>query len=170
MFSIGQWVVYGGEGVCRVDGIGIPQLEGADPRRLYYTLTPLLRAGQVMTPVDTRVLMRPVMSAEEAAQLLRRLPELEPEEAPAGTSRAIKEYCHALVMSYDCERLTRFLLAAGRRRTEALQRGKKVSQLDERYARRACEHLYAELGTALGLPPRQMPDYIRQTFPDWPEL
>ena len=61
MFAAGEMVVYGGEGVCRVEGVGTPSLPGMDKTRLYYTLAPLYRSGQVMTPVDTRVLMRPLL-------------------------------------------------------------------------------------------------------------
>ena len=61
MYAAGELVVYGGEGVCRVEGVGTPSLPGMDKTRLYYTLAPLYRSGQVMTPVDTRVLMRPLL-------------------------------------------------------------------------------------------------------------
>ena len=65
MYAAGELVVYGGEGVCRVEGVGAPSLPGMDKTRLYYTLSPLYRSGQVMTPVDTQVLMRPLLTAEE---------------------------------------------------------------------------------------------------------
>ena len=55
MFAVGDLVVYGGEGVCRVEKIGPSELRGADKEKLYYTLLPLYRTGQVMTP-DGRVL------------------------------------------------------------------------------------------------------------------
>ena len=64
MFTVGDLVVYGGEGVCRVDSVGTPDTSGYDKTKTYYTLSPLYRSGQVMTPVDTRVLMRPVMTAD----------------------------------------------------------------------------------------------------------
>ena len=62
MFAQGDLVVYGGEGVCRVEGVGTPAATGIDKTKMYYTLAPLYRTGQVMTPVDTGVLMRPVMT------------------------------------------------------------------------------------------------------------
>ncbi len=71
MYAAGELVVYGGEGVCRVEGVGAPSLPGMDKTRLYYTLSPLYRSGQVMTPVDTQVLMRPLLTPEETAQLGR---------------------------------------------------------------------------------------------------
>ena len=59
MFAAGDLVVYGGEGVCRVEGIGPSGMSYDDGDRLYYHLTPLYRSGMVLTPVDTGVLMRP---------------------------------------------------------------------------------------------------------------
>ena len=70
MFAAGEMVVYGGEGVCRVEGVGTPSLPGMDKTRLYYTLAPLYRSGQVMTPVDTRVLMRPLLTGQEVQELI----------------------------------------------------------------------------------------------------
>ena len=101
LFTTGELVVYGGEGVCRIDHIGPADLPGADKEKLYYCLAPLARNGQVLTPVDTKVLLRPVMQEEEARALLARLQELEPEEPAANNMRAIKEHYHEVVMSYD---------------------------------------------------------------------
>ena len=54
MFSVGELVVYGGEGVCRVERIGPSTLSCADRNREYYTLRPIFHTGEVTTPVDTR--------------------------------------------------------------------------------------------------------------------
>ena len=169
MFQIGQLVVYGGEGVCRVGGIGVPPIPGADRNRQYYTLSPLCRTGQVMTPVDTKVMMRPVMSREEAEVLIESLPALEPEEMPSSGVRAAKDYYHQLVTSYDCRRLAGMIKAVSRKRVRAMRSGKKVSQMDERYLKRAEEELYSELAAALELEADAVPDYIRRTCPAWPE-
>ena len=76
MFAAGDLVVYGGEGVCRVERIGPSGMSYDDGDRLYYHLTPLYRSGMVLTPVDTGVLMRPVMTAQDAAGFLAALPAL----------------------------------------------------------------------------------------------
>ena len=76
VFAIGDLVVYGGEGVCRVESIGRSVISCADPTREYYTLAPLYHTGQVITPVDTRVLMRPIMTAQEAETFIAALPAL----------------------------------------------------------------------------------------------
>ena len=155
MFAAGEMVVYGGEGVCRVEGVGTPSLPGMDKTRLYYTLAPLYRSGQVMTPVDTRVLMRPLLTGQEVQELIAH-------------TRAIKDLYHQVVASYDCKRLAGLIKGVCRRRSWAIHHGRKVSQMDERYLRRAEDALYGELGAVLGLPREDVPAYIRQTWPKWP--
>ena len=105
MFAAGELVVYGGEGVCRVEGVGTPSLPGMDKTRLYYTLAPLYRSGQVMTPVDTRVLMRPLLTGQEVQELIGELDQLPEEQAESHNTRAIKDLYHQVVASYDCKRL-----------------------------------------------------------------
>lgn len=169
MFEIGELVIYGGEGVCRVERIGTAQIAGADKGRMYYTLVPLYRSGQVLTPVDTKVLMRPVMTREQAEELLAVLPELEPERIAAVGVRAAKDFYHSLIMSYDCRRLAALIKAVSRKRAAALAHGKKASQLDERYLKRAEDELYGELGAVLELERDAVAAHIRRSYPAWPE-
>lgn len=51
MFAAGDLVVYGGEGVCRVESIGPSGLAYDGGDKVYYHLSPLYRGGTVMTPV-----------------------------------------------------------------------------------------------------------------------
>lgn len=162
-------MVYGGEGVCRVEGISAPSIRGVDKAKLYYTLAPLGRSGQVMTPVDTAVLMRPVMSRREAEKLIAELGELETEAPKSSNMRGVKEYYHGIVMSYDCRQMAGLIRMTSRKRKWALTHGKKVSQMDERYLKRAEEQLYGELAVALELPKAEVLPYIRQVYPGWPE-
>ena len=102
MFAAGELVVYGGEGVCRVEGVGTPSLPGMDKTRLYYTLAPLYRSGQVMTPVDTRVLMRPLLTGQEVQELIAQLDQLPELQAFAGKlEQACLDTLNAGVMTKD---------------------------------------------------------------------
>ena len=169
MFAAGDLVVYGGEGVCRVESVGTPDTSGYDKTKEYYTLAPLYRSGQVMTPVDTRVLMRPVMTAAEAAGFLAALPQLPPEAPEGPGQRAAKDHYHAVVTSYDCGRMAAMIKYACRRRRWARQHNRKISQLDERYLRRAEDQLYGELAVALGIDRQEVCQYIQKEYPAWPE-
>ena len=144
MFTEGQLVIYGGEGVCRIAAVGPSSLSGTDKTKLYYTLTPLTRSGTVLTPVDTKVLMRPILSRQEAEDFIAQLPQLPPEEPESRSMRLLKEFYQQIVTSYDCRRMAGLIRSAVRRRKHALRTGRKVSQMDERYLRRAENALYGE--------------------------
>ncbi|MFR6086984.1 MAG: CarD family transcriptional regulator [Oscillospiraceae bacterium] len=168
MFTEGQLVIYGGEGVCRIAAVGPSSLSGTDKTKLYYTLTPLTRSGTVLTPVDTKVLMRPILSRQEAEDFIAQRPAAaggagEPQYASA------EEFYQQIVTSYDCRRMAGLIRSAVRRRKHALRTGRKVSQMDERYLRRAENALYGELAAALDLPEEEVLPYIRRTCPQWPE-
>ena len=75
MFSIGEYVVYGVEGVCRVEEAGKLKVAGLDKNRAYYRLRPYYHDGTIYTPVDGKAVMRPVLTREELERLLPRLPQ-----------------------------------------------------------------------------------------------
>ena len=62
MYQIGDYVVYGGSGVCQVMGVGTPASSACDRHRAYYTLRPLAGTETIYVPVDTCVSMRPVLT------------------------------------------------------------------------------------------------------------
>lgn len=169
VFSVGELVIYGGEGVCRVERIGPSTLSCADPNREYYTLCPVFHTGEVTTPVDTRVLMRPVMTAQEAEEFLAALPAMLPEAPGELSQRAAREYYQAAVSSFDCCRMVALLKMLYAKREAARRSGKKISQLDERCSKRAEDHLYEELAAALGIEKNAVCARIRLCCPDWPE-
>ena len=58
MYNIGELIVYGRSGVCRVENIGYPEIPGIKKDKLYYTLVPLYNKGKIFIPVDTENFMR----------------------------------------------------------------------------------------------------------------
>ena len=78
MFKIGDLIVYGNTGVCRVEDIGAPALTGANGDKDYYTLSPYYgRNSRIYTPCDNdKVVMRPVISKQEANDLIGGIDEI----------------------------------------------------------------------------------------------
>ena len=74
MFQIGDYIVYGTSGVCRVEKIGPVDLPDVSKDKLYYTLSPVRNpGGHIYTPVDNqRVVMRPILTEDETEQLIDR--------------------------------------------------------------------------------------------------
>lgn len=79
MFEIGEYVVYGVKGVCKVEDITHVDISGADRERLYYVLSPIGdETGRIYAPTDNRkIAMRRIISREEADKLIAELPEIE---------------------------------------------------------------------------------------------
>ena len=80
MFQPGDLVVYGSTGVCRVEEITHPNMTGADRNKAYYLLKPLYQDGVIYTPAEnSKVAMRPVISSEEAEELIDLIPTIQAE-------------------------------------------------------------------------------------------
>ena len=164
MYQVGDLVIYGGSGVCRVTGVGRPALSGLDRQRCYYTLSPLYGTETIYAPVDTKVPMRPILSRAEAEKLIRALPGIRRLTIENGNLRlAARQYQEAFCPS-DCVSLVRLMKAAYSKNSSARQSGKKPGQLDEKYRRRAETLLYGELAAALGITPDEVPQYIQHTL------
>ena len=69
MYSVGEKIVYGENGVCTVIKIAPLEISGASKDKLYYYLAPLIGTGVYYSPVDSGAFMRPVISREEAEAL-----------------------------------------------------------------------------------------------------
>ena len=152
MFSVGEYIVYGVEGVCRVEEAGKLKVAGLDKNRAYYRLRPYYHDGTIYTPVDGKAVMRPVLTREE----------LEPLGDVPPDSRAAGEYYRTILSGHDCVALLRLCktLHAKQNSQTASRRG--VNSTELRSWRMAEEMLYGEFGFALGLPPAQVRDYLRE--------
>lgn len=71
MFSVGEYIVYGVEGVCRVEEAGKLKVAGLDKNRAYYRLRPYYHDGTIYTPVDGKAVMRPVLTARSWSGFFR---------------------------------------------------------------------------------------------------
>lgn len=94
MFQPGELLVYGTTGVCRVEGVATPNLTRAEWGRQYYLLKPLYQDGVIYAPVDSqKVPIRPVISRQEAEDLIDLIPSIQAEAChaphPAGPGPAL---------------------------------------------------------------------------------
>ena len=160
MFNIGDYIVYGMNGVCRVEEIGPMDMSGIDSDKVYYTLLPLYTKGsRVFTPVDNqKVVMRPIISKREACDLIDDMKQIEQIEV-ADDKRREMVYKEA-VKSCDCRQLIRIINTVFKRREERLAQGKKMSACDERYLKQAQDTLYGEFAVSLKIEKSEVEDFI----------
>ena len=135
MYEIGQLIVYGNEGVCRVEEIGTPKISGVDKHREYYTLAPIYREGKVFTPVDSKVFMRPVITREEALALIDRIPQMTAQVYENSNLRFLNEHYQQCIQDYTCADLLQLIkdvharrcgLAGGRPRLNPNPRSRRT--------------------------------------------
>ncbi len=159
-YQIGDLIVYGTEGVCRVKEIGPLDMRGTQKGLDYYTLSPLYREGKIFTPVDTTVYTRPVITKEEAAALLAQIPDIPTEIYENSNPRLLNEHYQTYLKSYDCLDLLRLIRGIHAKERSAAEKGRHLGQVDERSMKRAEEMLHGELAAALEIPVEDVKDYI----------
>lgn len=152
MYSVGDLIIYGGEGVCRVEQVGAPKLSALDKERTYYTLKPLYHSGTIYAPTDVNIRMRPVISREDALSLIHGIPDMATEfEKYDDAKQAAIEYKAAL-QTYDCINLLQLIRLIYYKNVDAMAQKKGLGQTDDKYIKRAKELLYGELAVALNIP------------------
>lgn len=160
MFEKGEYVVYGSKGVCQIEDISQIDIPGVDRDRLYYIMRQVhSNKGTVYLPIDsTRTVLRPVMSREEAQQLIDEIPSIEELDVPDEKRREVS-YKEAM-KTCNVRVWVSVIKALYSRRQERQAAGKKTTALDERYMKAAEHELYGELSVALGMPLEEIESYL----------
>ncbi|ADL52916.1 CarD family transcriptional regulator [Clostridium cellulovorans] len=162
MFKINDYIIYGGNGVCRVLDIGIPAINIGDSKRKYYTLQQVYKNGSVIyTPVDNdRVVMRKLISKEEAKELTRNLDSIE--ILLIDDDKMLEERYKEVMNKYDCTEMIKIIKTSYSRTKERLEQGKKNTMIDDKYLKIAEENLFGELAITLNRTKEQIKDFIDQ--------
>lgn len=110
MFQKGEYVIYGNNGICCVEEIGIPVgTPMGRSGREYYTLTPVFGAGIIYAPVDTKVFMRPILTKEQAEHLIRQIPSIQEEDFEGQDVRVLSEKYKGCLDTHQCEDLVKLI-------------------------------------------------------------
>lgn len=162
MFEVGNYVIYGTSGVCKIEDITTMNMGGATKDRLFYVLSPSSqKGGKIFTPVDSKkTLMRPILNHEEASSLIENIPSIEELWIPNEKQR--EDRYKECMKTCDCREWIKIIKALYLRKVERNAQGKKITSTDEKYLRMAEDYLYSELEIPLGIPKEKMEDYIRE--------
>ncbi|MBR1816080.1 MAG: CarD family transcriptional regulator [Lachnospiraceae bacterium] len=150
MFNIGDYIVYGHNGICRVLDITHPDISGIDTDRLYYVLMPEKTKGsRLFCPADDdNISIRRVISADEAKEILSQTKDIEPLEI---SNDRMRDASYKLaIKSSDLRQWIQVLKTLLIRKKEREELGKKITATDERYLKIAEDALYSELALATG--------------------
>lgn len=162
MFQVGDLVVYGTKGVCKVKEIGNKPMPGSKEERLYYTLEPVfLQKSLIYTPVDNqKIVMRTVISKDLAMHLIEDIPNIELLGIKDDKKR--ESIYHEVVSKCDCRENIKMIKTLYQRKQERAAIGKKVTSLDERYDHMAKDNLFAELSVTLNISLSEVEEFVRK--------
>jgi len=156
MFSVGDKIIYGENGVCTVDKIAPLDMSGSSADKLYYHLSPLIGTGTYFTPVDSNAFMRPVISREEAEALIASIDSIEPAICTDTRFNHVDAFYKELFKQHTCEALVAIVKGLKGRMTEK----KTKSSRAETTMKRAKDILHSELSIALGIEITEVEAYI----------
>lgn len=156
MFSIGDKIIYGENGVCTVSEIAPLDMSGTASDKLYYHLKPLIGSGMYFTPVDSGAFMRPVISRKEAELLIDSIPSIEPAICSDSRFNHIDAFYKELFKQHSCEALVSIVKGLHSRMAEK----KTKSSRAETTMKRAKDMLHGELSIALGIELSEVESYI----------
>lgn len=161
MFQAGDLVVYGTTGVCRVESIDQPNMTGADRHKKYYRLKPFYQDGVIYTPVDnTKVSIRPVISREDAENLIDLIPGIRTKAYRAPTLQALAQHYQTAFQSHSCQDLVELIMSIYTKQQETTSQNRRLGMVDERFLKQAERLLYGELAVALEIPFDEVQPYI----------
>lgn len=156
MYQVGDLIVYGGNGVCRVAAVG-PGPRGGR----FYTLEPVYQSCTIMTPVDNqKVFHRPIITRQEALSLIDDIPTIQAQAYHSKVMRELTEHYDAMLKTYDCRSLLELTMSIYVKRQDAQSQKRRLSSVDEAFQRKAEDLLFSELACALDLPREEVQPFI----------
>lgn len=156
MFSVGDKIIYGENGVCTVEKIAPLDISGASADKLYYHLSPLIGTGTYFAPVDSNAFMRPVISREEAEALIDSMESIEPAICTDTRFNHVDAFYKELFKQHSCEALVAIVKGLKGRMSDK----KNKSSRAESTMKRAKDILHGELSIALGIDVSEVEGYI----------
>ncbi len=114
----------------------------------------------IYAPVDGTIFMRPVISRQEALDLIDLIPTMDAEAYHNPVLRQLTEHYEAALGKHDCGELIAMTMSLYAKKQGMIERKRKFGAVDERYMKRAQELLFGELSAVLGIPEEQVPDFI----------
>ncbi len=160
MFRVGQYVVYGFQGVCQVVAIGTSGIAGIPEDTLYYTLEPVYGKGKIMIPVNTSMFMRPIISAEDVNRIIAEMPNIEAQVVDNHNYKVLEEHYKKLLATHNCSDLVSIMKAVHIKQRVAKLNGKNLGHTDEKYKKIAEDLLNGEFALALDIDKDEVPRYI----------
>lgn len=165
MFQIGELVVYGNTGVCRIEDIvvGNDELQWLETGRKYYRLNPLYQSGAIYTPVDSeKIIIRSVISRDAANYLIDQMPQIRKNACQSQNIQEMRTRYQLASKTGDCVGLMTLAMSIYAKKQDCIAQKRKIGQMDERFMRQAEELLFGEFAVALEIDRDAVSAYIAE--------
>ncbi len=145
MIKIGDFVVYGNHGLCKVTGVLVPPfLERGKEKDYFQMISVIDKGGILYVPCESaEERMRPVISGAAAKRLMASIGEIEVLELPPG--KKAEPILLDITRKNLAPEMMQLVKTLHHAKAKRLYQGKKVASMDERYLATAEKLLYSEL-------------------------
>lgn len=150
LYNKGDYISYGSNGVCKVEGITLKDVPGSREQHQYYILKPVYRPnGTLYCPVDEGKggIRRRIMTEEESYRLLNEAPQVE--GISSDNRKEFDNKCKEAVASGQCEEWLKVIKALSSEQMKRKRQGKRLATTHERILKTAAENLCGELAVSL---------------------
>lgn len=163
MYNVGDLVLYGSTGVCKIMEIAQRKRADTDEAALYYRLKPLYQECVIYAPVDSdKIFIRPIISREEADGLIDSIPNIEVEMYHNPVVNELTRHYDESLKTFDCANLVELTMSIYAKKRYAESQKRKFGTVDEKFMRKAEDLLFGELAAALNIPRDSVQDYISE--------
>ncbi len=144
MFSVGQYIVHPGQGVCKVEDVVL------EPMAVYQ----LLPIGQrhpmrISFPLASADKLRPILSRDEAMGIIDGYPDMSIDPFKARSNALEEEHFRQKIRTGSCEDSVRIVKTFRKRIADTRARNKKPPVVYERILKQASQRSLEELAVAL---------------------
>lgn len=161
-YSIGQVIVYGNLGVCRVENVGALSFCG-EPAKEYYTLKPFFtqNGDRIYVPTNTTTTIRPVVTPGDAASCLTSMQSMDVEVFCSRNQSLLMDHYQALMQTNSLDAHLKLFKELCRKEKMQKTRGKKMNATDQHFYKLTEQLLSEEFALSLHESPMDVRQKLR---------
>lgn len=159
MYKPGDTILYGREGVCRINKIVTRKINNED--RQYYQLSPLDNHITILVPINheqTYAKIRPILSKNDTNQLIKTMADIE--TIWINDKNVRKQKYNDIVNKGDHLQLVKLIKTLYLNKQEQIKKGKKFHIQDQNILENALNILYDEISVTLNIKRNQVLPFI----------
>jgi CarD family transcriptional regulator len=161
MYEIGDLVVYGNTGICRVTDIDMRDPRNIGEAQEYYKLETLYSSCSIYLPVaQEQAITRRALSKDEANAVIDMIPSMPVVAYKGSDQKKLEEYYRSSLDSHECESLIELILSIYSKQRRALEGKGKSGAIDRKFKLLAEDRLFGELAAALDIDRGDVVGYI----------